>query len=155
MTVGATTDAVLTIDPVTGLHDINFDANGDIETADFFDTSILYGFFGERRANPDEVVDARLRRGWIGNEGQDFENGSKLWLFEQARVTGTNLARIANEAILAQQNLVDDGFAVFIGNAVVTVDTSRARIVLALDIARSRDNVERRFFDLWENTGRR
>jgi len=67
MTIGTVTDAVLTIDNITQLYDINIDAQGDIETADFFDTSILYSLFGERRANKDEIVDASLRRGWIGN----------------------------------------------------------------------------------------
>jgi len=112
VTVNAVTDAVLTIDPATLLYDINLDAQGDIETADFFDTSILYSIFGERRANKDEVLDARFRRGWIGSEGKDFENGSKLWLFEQSRITATNLARIADEVKKSLQWLVDDGFAV-------------------------------------------
>jgi len=155
MTVNATTDAVLTIDPDTGLYDINIDADGDIETADFFDTSLLYSLFGERRANNNEVLDARFRRGWIGNEGKDFENGSKLWLFEQARVTATNLARISDEARAATQNFVDDGFAVFITVVGVTVDVPRDKLVLAIDVGRSLDKVERRFFDLWDNTGRR
>jgi len=155
MTIGKVTDAVLTIDPTTGLYDINIDANGDIETADFFDTSILYGVYGERRASKEEVLDARYRRGWIGNEGRDFENGSKLWLFENSRFTVSNFARIADEARKGQQNLVDDGFAVSIKVASVTIDTSKNKLILALDIKRSLDKVERRFFDLWENTGTR
>jgi len=153
MTVNATTDAVLKIDEKTGLYDISIDSQGDIETADFFDTSILYSLFGERRANKDEVVDARSRRGWIGNEGTDFENGSKLWLFEQARITATNLSRIADEAKNSLQWLVDDGRAVSITVADVSIDTSSNKLILILDIARSFDQVERRFFDLWNNTG--
>lgn len=155
MTINAVTDAVLTIDPETQLYDINIDAQGDIETADFFDTSLLYSLFGERRANKDEVVDARLRRGWIGNEGKDFENGSKLWLFQQARITATNLSRIADEAKKALQWLVDDGHAVSIEVEEVTVDSRRNKLVLILNIRRSFDKVERRFFDLWDNTGKR
>ena len=153
MTIGKVTDAVLTIDPATGLYDINIGANGDIETADFFDTSILYGLFGERRASKEEVLDARYRRGWIGNEGRDFENGSKLWLFENSRFTVTNFARIADEARKALQWLVDDGHAVSIEVASVTIDASKNKLILALDIKRSLDKVERRFFDLWDNTG--
>ncbi len=155
MTINAVTDAVLTIDPATQLYDINIDAQGDIETADFFDTSLLYSLFGERRANKDEVVDARLRRGWIGNEGKDFENGSKLWLFQQARITATNMSRIADEAKKALQWLVNDGFAVSIEVEEVTIDIRRNKLVLILNIRRSLDKVERRFFDLWDNTGKR
>ena len=154
MTINAVTDAVLTIDPATLLYDINIDAQGDIETADFFDTSILYSIFGERRANKDEVLDARYRRGWIGSEGKDFENGSKVWLFEQSRITATNLARIADEVKKSLQWLVDDGLAVSLIVESVTVDTKRNKLVLTLDIRRSADKVERRFFDLWDNTGK-
>lgn len=155
MTTNSVTDAVLTIDPTTNLYDINIDAQGDIETADFFDTSILYSIFGERRANKDEVLDARYRRGWIGNEGKDFENGSKLWLFEQSRITATTLSRIADEIKKSLQWLVDDGFAVSLIVESVTIDTKRNKLVLTLDIRRSADKVERRFFDLWDNTGRK
>ena len=145
-----TTDAVLTIDPVTNLHDFNLDANGDIDTEDFFDTSILYSLFGERRASPDEVVDARLRRGWIGNR-PEFENGSKLWLFQQARLTRDILNRIADEAERSLQWLVNDGLAVAIND--VSANVSKGRVVLDITIRRSRDKVDRRFFTLWDNTG--
>ncbi len=145
-----TTDAVLTVDPSTNLYDFNLDANGDIDTEDFFDTSILYSLFGERRASPDEVVDARLRRGWIGNR-PEFENGSKLWLFQQSRLTRDILNRIADEAEKSLQWLVDDGLAVAINN--VSANVSKGRVVLDITIRRSRDKVDRRFFTLWDNTG--
>ena len=153
MTVGAVTDAVLTIDPATNMYTFKLDADGDIETADFFDTSILYSIFGERRANEDEISDASRRRGWIGNEGKDFENGSKLWLFEQARATVSNFNRIEDEIKKSLQWLVDDGHAVAIEGVSVTNDTTKGRLVLELNIRRSRDKIDRRLFDLWDNTG--
>lgn len=139
-------DAVLSAD-----FDIRIDDTGDIETADFFDTAILYSLFGERRAAADEVVDAQLRRGWIGNDA-DFENGSKLWLLSQARLTRNNLNRIEDEAKKGLQWLVDDGFAVAIDD--VTVTLASGRPILAVTIRRSRDKVDRKLFDVWENTGR-
>jgi len=145
------TDAVLTVDPATQMHDISIDTNGDILTDDFFDTSLLYSLLGERRAAPSEVVEPQLRRGWIGNEGKDFENGSKLWLFEQARITRSNLNRIEDEARKSLQWLVDDGFAVSIDEVTSTV--KNGKITLEIIIRRSRSRVERRFLDLWQNTG--
>ena len=144
-------DAVLTVDPATGLYDFSLDAAGDIKTVDFFDTSILYSIFGERRASADEVVDPQRRRGWIGNE-DDFENGSKIWLLRQARLTRDTLNRLEDEAEKALQWLVDDGFAVSIGDIVANV--SGGRVLLDVTIFRSRDKVIRTFFDLWEATGR-
>jgi phage gp46-like protein len=146
-----TTDAVLKINPGTQAYDFSIDQNGDIETDDFFDTSLLYSIFGERRASSDEVADPRLRRGWIGNS-DDFENGSKIWLFSQSRLTRDTLNRIEDEAQKALQWLVDDGFAVSIDQ--VTATLSKGRINLDITIRRSRDRIVRRFFVLWENTGR-
>lgn len=145
------TDAVLTIDTVTQLYDISLDTDGDILTDDFFDTSLLFSLFGEKRADSSEVVEPQLRRGWIGSEGKDFENGSKLWLFSQARVTRTNLNRIQDEARKALQWLVDDGLAVSVDE--VTATAKNGTVTLEIVIRRSRSQPGRRFFDLWQNTG--
>jgi len=146
-----TTDAVLIVDPASGLYDFTLDESGDINTADFFDTSLLYSLFGERRANQDEVVEPQLRRGWIGNT-DEFENGSKIWLLSQARLTRNTLNRLQDEATKALQWLVDDGLAVSIDQVIATV--SGGRVLLDITIRRSRDKVDRKFFTLWENTGR-
>lgn len=146
-----TTDAVLTVGATSKQYDMAIDSNGDIETADFFDTSILYSIFGERRASSDEVVEPQRRRGWIGN-GDDFENGSKLWLYEQARLTRDILNRIEDEARKSLEWLVGEGYAVSIDNVTATV--SKGRVGLNIEIRRSRDKVDRKFFELWEATGR-
>lgn len=142
-----TTDAVLTDD----LYDIQIDADGDILTDDFFDTSLLYSIFGERRASPSEVVEPQQRRGWIGNSA-DFENGSKVWLLSQARLTRSTLNRAQDEIRKALQWLIDDGYAVSIDR--VAVGVVGGRIQADVVIRRSRDKVDRRFYTLWENTGR-
>jgi len=146
-----TNDAVLKIDPLSQFYDLSIDSSGDIETSDFFDTSILYSIFGEKRASPDEVVEPQLRRGWIGNTA-DFENGSKLWLFSQERITRDVLNRIQDEAAKSLQWLVNEGFAVSINR--VTATLSKGKVQLEITISRSRDKVDRKFFTLWENTGR-
>lgn len=143
-----TVDAVLSKD--NGYYDFSLDDNGDIETEDFFDTSILYSLFGERRAAANEVVDANRRRGWIGNF--DYENGSKIWLLHQARLTRDTLNRLEDEARKSLQWLVDDGYAVAIDN--ISATYSNRRVLLNITIRRSRDEVVRRFYILWENTGR-
>lgn len=149
----AKTDATLKIDESTRLYDISIDSDGDILTEDFFDTSLLYSLFGERRADPSEVAESQSRRGWIGNENKDFENGSKLWLFEQARLTRSNLNRIEDEARKSLQWLVDEGLVVSVDEVTTTVKSGK--INLEIVIRRSRSKVERRFFVLWQNTGLR
>jgi phage gp46-like protein len=142
-------DAVLIIN--NGFYDFQIDEDGDIRTDEFFDTAILYSLFGERRAAPDEVVDPERRRGWIGNDS-DFENGSKLWLLYQARLTRDTLNRVEDEASKALQWLVDDGYAVAIEDVSATVNNGQ--VLLGLTIRRSRDRIVRRFYELWEATGR-
>ena len=145
-----TTDAALTVDTTTQLYDFSLDANGDIDTEDFFDTSLLYSLFGERRASADEMVDPNRRRGWIGNTG-GFESGSKIWLLSQARLTRDNLNRLQDEAAKSLQWLVDDGYAVSIDPVVATI--SNGKVLLDITIRRSRDKIDRKFFTLWDNTG--
>lgn len=146
-----TTDAVLTVDQSTQLYDFELDENGDIKTSDFFDTAILYSLFGEKRASVSEVVEPQLRRGWIGN-GADFENGSKLWLLSQARLSRETLNRIEDEAEKSLQWMVSDGIAVSIDRAVAGV--ANGKVTLSITIRRTRDKVVSKFFVLWENTGR-
>ena len=145
-----TTDAVLRVDPVSGFYDFSLDEYGDIETADFFDTAILYSILGERRASASEMVEPQSRRGWLGNNSH-FENGSKLWLYSQARLTRDNLNRIQDEAKKCLQWMVDDGLAVSIGQ--IKASVSNGWVLLDIPIRRSRDKVERKLFELWENTG--
>lgn len=144
------TDAILTINETHGVYDFVLNANGDVDTSESYDTAILYSLYGERRASPDEVVDPLKRRGWIGND-KNFENGSKLWLLEQARLTKSNLNRLEDESKKALEWFVDDGLAVSIDSPQATV--RNGDVNLEVVIRRSRDIVDRKNYTIWENTG--
>ena len=147
MTVGQ--DAVLSL--TAGIYDMQIDTNGDIQTEDFFDTSLLMSLFCERRASASEMPDSELRRGWIGNESTpDFEIGSKLWLYSQARVTRTTLNGIETAVKNGLQWMVDDGLAVSVD---VTAILGNGSIAVTIDIKRVNSSVDRRYFELWNNTG--
>ena len=145
-----TTDVLMRTD-ADGIYDIELDEQGDIANGDFFDTSLIYSILGERRALPSEVPTSSRRRGWIGNEFSDYENGSKIWLYEQSKLTRTILNNIESEAVNALQWMIDDGFAVSIiaANAVVTGNG----VSIEISIQRPNSEVEQRFFELWNNTG--
>lgn len=144
-------DAVLTVNPTTSLYDFSIGADGDILTESFFDTAILYSLFGEQRASQAQAPDPFRRRGWIGNTTHDWENGSLLWLYEQARVTRSVLNSIEDEARLALQWLVDDGLAVSIDSVNTTLKNDR--LLLSVTIRRSRDVIDTKLYDVWERTG--
>ena len=142
-----TTDAVLTDND----FDFQIDTNGDILTDDFFDTAFLVSLFAEQRATASEVPESHRRRGWIGNEATPgFEIGSKLWLYEQARATRTNLAGIETAALNALQWMIDDAIAISVS---ATATLSDGSIALEVIIKRPSSKVEKRYFELWDNTG--
>lgn len=133
-----------------GYFDLVIDGNGDFLNGDFFDSSIEYAILGERRASESEVPQSSLRRGWIGNEEKDFENGSKIWLFEQERITRTVLNGLKDAALDSLNYLITDELVQDI-TAEITV-VSRI-VILTLTIQRFQSKVEKRYFTLWENTG--
>jgi phage gp46-like protein len=142
-----------TLQEIAGrIYDIKIGFDGDIETEDAFDSAILVSLASDRRANESEVPNAAQRRGWIGNEDTPgFEQGSKLWLFEQSRLTRTVMNQVSDEARNALQWLVGDDLAVRVLETSVRVTESQ--VVLEVQIERSPSIVEQRFFDLWDNTG--
>lgn len=133
-----------------GLIDLQLNSDGDISSVNNFDTALYYSLFGEKRAAASEVPTPNYRRGWIGNEGQDFENGSKIWLYEQAKITRTVLNGIRDAALDSIQWLVDD-------NLLSSVDAEaymeNGIVKLRINLFRFNSPVEARYYDLWQNTG--
>lgn|SRR5512139_3921855 len=132
-------------------YDFSLDAAGDIATADQLDTALLMSLFCERRASASEVPHPQLRRGWIGNEGTDFELGSKLWLYEQARLTRTTLNSLETEVMAGLQWLVTDGIAL---RVTTTVSATSAGAQVQVGLHRPNSEVVNNFYLLWEGTGR-
>lgn len=144
-----TTD-VATTEGADGIYDWDITPEGDFETGDFFDSSLLYSILGERRASSSEVANAYRRRGWIGNENNDYENGSKIWLYEQSKLTRTIMGLVESESQVAVQWLLDDEFAKTISSRIIFVPNGLA---IELTIRRSASEVDQRYFELWNNTG--
>lgn len=135
-----------------GVYDMVIDSVGDIKTKDFFDTAILMSLYCERRAVPSEMPSSHLRRGWIGNESTPgFEIGSKLWLFEQARLTRSVLNSVDSVAKESLVWMVSDNIAKSIE---AQSRLSKASLVLEITITRPNSSVVTQYFDLWENTGK-
>lgn len=146
-----TTDILMKAD-AQGIYDISLDENGDIANGDFFDTSLIYSILGIRRASASEVPESSRRRGWIGNEFENYENGSKIWLFEQEKLTRTVLNNIQSEAVVAMQWLIDDNFAIGTITAQAVLNDNNG-LSLLINIQRPSSEVDQRFFELWNNTG--
>jgi len=137
---------------IDGTFDIQIDDEGDILTRDFFDTSLLMSVYCERRALESEMPASDQRRGWIGNqETPDFEIGSKLWLWYQARMNADTANGITTALNNALKWLVDDNFAI---NYDVQTSFTNAGAFALVTIQRSVSKVDKRLYQLWENTGK-
>lgn len=143
-------DAVLVVSD-EGVYDLQIGDDGDIVTSDSLDTAILVSLFTDARADASEVADSAKRRGWIGNESTPgIEMGSKLWLYDQARVTRETINGVRDATQDALQWLVDDGLAVSVRTAATA---SADGITVEVVIERPSGQVENRYYDLWNGTG--
>ncbi len=130
--------------------DIAFSANGDFETVEGFDTALQMSILSEMRATEDEVPVPQYRRGWIGNEDNDFPIGSTIWLYDQARRTQTTLNDIESAAQVATQWFLDENLVDEI-EATTTFFTDG--IALEVKFTIKDRPTEINLFNLWELTG--
>ncbi|RKZ80979.1 MAG: hypothetical protein DRQ35_01185 [Gammaproteobacteria bacterium] len=146
-----TTDAVL--NNGKGYYDITWNNSGDIDTDETLDTAILMSLFEEARATSSEIPASEQRRGWIGNETTpSFEQGSKAWEFEQERITGSILAELGVVINNSLSKLVEEGIAVSV--SVLTPYLRNGTVIVPIDIGRDGSQVERKYYPLWDNTGK-
>lgn len=143
-------DALLTR-PFNGLFDFSIGTNGDVEQADFFDTAILVSIYEEKRATSSEIALPEQRRGWIGNEStQDFERGSKIWLYEQQKLTREVMNNIIGAANDALAWMIDQGFAISVTS---DVKLQEGEVFLNIQLQRPESTTIQRELFLWNNSG--
>lgn len=140
-----------------GYYDIDVDTStGDLLLEDGFDTSLIVSIFGERRAAQYEVAKPSQRRGWWGNTTRvdGHEDGSKLWLLDQARLT-TGTVRLSGQyAYEGLKWLVEDGYLKSIEtDPEAVVSNGDGSITLEVKLVRYDYKSEKRFFTVWEATG--
>lgn len=132
-------------------YDISIANNGDIETEDSFEASIMTSLFTDRRADPSEVLEPERRRGWIGSHDKKFKLGSKLWLYSQIRNRQIETISIPDEASNALSHFVSDGLAISI---ISSMEIIGDKAILSIDITRPNSKVIARHYELWNNTGK-
>lgn len=135
-----------------GIFDFVLDEQGDILTDNFLDTSLLRSIYAERRADENEISVPELRRGWIGNSEKDFEDGSKVWLYEQARLNLQTINGVKSEIENALQWLLDDEVALDFEVSVSVND--ELGLTAQTKIQRSSSKTDNMFFPLFENSGK-
>ncbi len=112
-----------------GIFDLVLE-DGDLAVTDGLESAILVSLFSDARADESEVGDPRKRRGWIGDltaDQPDDRFGSKLWLYDQVRLTAATATGYRGDAEHALEWLVEDELATYV-TASVTTDPARRQI---------------------------
>jgi len=134
-----------------GYFDFTIADNGDILQADFVDTAILVSIYENKRATVSEVAIPENREGWIGNESTPgFERGSRIWLYEQAKLTTDTINAIESAANESLAWLVGDGLAVSVNS---DVRPKKGKVILTVILERPNSIVTQRELFLWDNSG--
>lgn len=133
-------------------YDIDIADDGDFETVEGFDTSLLIDGFVEQRALREEVTDILRRSGWIGNETPEeegYEVGSRYWLYRNRR-----------NNIDTKNALVDvfrDAYAWYVPELLKSVTVTGTLLVegvrIRITLERYDGQTIDQYFNLWENTG--
>lgn len=148
-------DIRVVFDTETKLRDIALGDDGDLNSVDDFSTSIDLSVLTNQRASSTEVPQAENRRGWIGDLTpitDGFQVGSKLWLFEQSRLTQETVNDIRNAVQEGLQWIVDKGQAERVEVDAEMIGSSGVRITATIFVGNNRI---KRYFTLWDQTEER
>lgn len=124
----------------------------DYESVDGIETAIIATVFTEARADVGAVPDSFDRRGWVGNLltlSDDYELGSKLWTYSQAKLTTNTLNSISDLVKKSLNWLIEDGIA-----DTIEVSSSVAGtrgVAISIDLYKNRNSVGR-YITVWDNT---
>lgn len=82
-----------------------------IQSGNDLQTVLLISLFTDREADPDDIIPdgSTNPRGWVGDVGQPYKIGSKLWLLSRAKQTKDTLARANSYIADALKWMLDDG----------------------------------------------
>jgi phage gp46-like protein len=122
-----------------------------LQSGNDLETAILISLFTDREANPDDVIPDGTNdpRGWIGDEGQDYKIGSRLWLLDRAKQTQETLSRANDYIAEALQWLIDDGA---VGRFDITTEWTKPSMLGAQVLAYKTDgtSVPMNFSWIWK-----
>ena len=113
-------------------------AGADLQSGSDLETAILISLFSDREADTDDVIPDGTTdpRGWVGDLGQDYKVGSRIWLLDRAKQTQETLS-LANDYIAeALRWLIDDGV---VARFDITTEWTKTSMLGALVLAYQND----------------
>ncbi|QII37519.1 hypothetical protein G3M83_07320 [Rouxiella badensis] len=126
------------------------EVSGDLQSGDDLETAILISLFTDRLAREDDEFDGDNRRGWWGDQDQDYPIGSRLWLLRRQKLTLATANKAQDFAAEALKWLVDDGVVASISPVTQIVYPNRLNLFISYQKP-GQDAVSKRYFWVWES----
>lgn len=126
------------------------EASGDLQSGDDLETAILISLFTDRLAREDDDYDGDNRRGWWGDQDQDYPIGSRLWLLNRQKLTLAVANKAQDFAAEALKWLTDDGVVASITPVTQIVYPNRLNLFITYQKP-GQDAVSKRYFWVWES----
>jgi phage gp46-like protein len=145
-------DILFSINPDINVYDISLDEEGQLTGTKGLDTALLMSLLCEQRASISQVAIPQYRRGWWGNTLSSYPNfqiGSLIWLYYQARKNDAATSGIITAIESAFAWLVEDGYLTNINVNAVETDYG---VILSVELVNNNVVVNSISFNLWENT---
>lgn len=132
----------IALNNIKGYWDFSISSIGDFELDYGLETTILVSLLSNARADASEIPIIEFRNGWYGNliwNQNGYQQGSKLWLLYQSRLTPQILLRAKNYTEIALNWMLEDGL---LKNLVVDV-TQNDSISFTINIkANTNENIK-------------
>lgn len=86
-------------------------STGVLQQGSDLQTAVLISIFTDRLAGEDDIIPDGTTdpRGWIGDEGEQYPIGSRIWLLDRSKEVKETLDRAQDYLAEALQWLIDDG----------------------------------------------
>jgi len=126
------------------------EASGDLQSGDDLETAILISLFTDRVAREDDEYDGDNRRGWWGDQDQDYPIGSRLWLLNRQKLTLSVANKAQDFAAEALKWLTDDGVVASITPVTQIVYPNRLNLFITYQKS-GQNAVSKRYFWVWES----
>ena len=130
-------------------YDFSFDSNGQFEIDESFDTSLVMSIGVDARATDQEIIHKELQRGNLINLFNGINNGSKLWLLNQARSNNETRNRAIDYMKKCLQWLIDDGF---LGDVIVNGELKVNGLLLNVVLKRKDGAFDNFAYQAWNNS---
>ncbi len=119
-----------------GYWDFEISQIGDFELDNGLQTPILISLLSNARADASEIPIVEFRDGWYGNliwNQNGYQQGSKLWLLYQSRLTQQIMLRAKNYTEIALNWMLEDGLLKNLTVDVVQNDSTSVTITIKSD----------------------